>query len=348
MIQGAKYTLYYGFAPSTGWNIVIPAVQWSRQSVISCILLALLCTIAAAILWIHEHNRNTAFSGYSLPEPVQPVLDTLDSVPGFLLPPGFELFSNREQYNAENLYEKINGKAPLYLQAGFVRLTTQRFRSGKDPALWFEVAVYDMGTPRNAFSVYSAQKRSGTSVVPSLEPFDHYKTENGLYLRHGPWYVECVGSAVSTRLDEGMIAIARDLFSADAGKDDAVAELQLFPVKDLVPAGFKLILKNAFGSDMLAGTFIARYRLNGQLITAFICPQDSPELAQQVAEKYHQFLLESGGVPEESVDAMQPVDLYGLVEIVFAAGPYVAGIHEGESHAEALEIAGRLKDALTQ
>jgi len=327
---------------------VIPAVQWSRQSAVSCILLAVLCTIGAAILWVHEHNRDTAFSGYSNLEPVPSVLDTLEPVSDFFLPlpPDFELFSKREQYNTENLYEKINGKAPLYLQAGFVHLTTQRFRDSKDPDLWFEVFVYDMGSARSAFSVYSTQKRSGAAVVPSLEPYDHYKTENGLYLRHGSWYVECIGSAVSARLDNGMAAIARNLLSADPGNENVITELQLFPDKDLVPANFKLILKGAFGSEVLSDTFIAGYRLNGQLITAFLSPQDSPERAQQVAERYHRFLLESGGVSESMVDAMQLVDLYGATEIVFTVGPYVAGIHEGESLAEALEIAGRLKGSL--
>jgi hypothetical protein len=36
-----------------------------------------------------------------------------------IVPAGFEALSKPEEYNADNLYEKIDGKAPLYLEAGF-------------------------------------------------------------------------------------------------------------------------------------------------------------------------------------------------------------------------------------
>lgn len=48
-----------------------------------------------------------------------------------------------EEYSAENLYEKINGKAPLYLEAGFKKLTTQRFVSADDESIWMENYVYE-------------------------------------------------------------------------------------------------------------------------------------------------------------------------------------------------------------
>ncbi len=77
-----------------------------------------------------------------------------------LVPAGFETLSKAEIYNPENLYEKINGKAPLYTESGFEKLSTQRFASISDQSLWMELFVYDMATVRNAFSVYSVQRRA--------------------------------------------------------------------------------------------------------------------------------------------------------------------------------------------
>ncbi len=302
------------------------------------------------MLWIHEINNQSAFSTYSLPESSQFSFDSLELISGssLTLPANFDFSGKREQYNSEALYEKINGKAPLYLEAGFITLTTQRFKHREDSSLWFELFVYDMGTALNAFSVYSTQRRPGATVISSLGSHDHYKTENGLHLRHGTYYIECIGSTSSALLDEALVAIGQDLLSADPGSGAFITELQLFPDENLVPGSFKLILNNAFGSEALHSTFIAKYRLNDQLVTAFISTQKSPVEARQVAKNYYQFLLDSEGTPDNSVNSMQLVDLYGLVEIVFADGPYVAGIHEGENRIDALAIGGRLRASITK
>src|SRR6056297_1728511 len=44
-----------------------------------------------------------------------------------LTPADFKPMGSMREYNADNLYEKINGKAPLYKERGFERLVTQRF-----------------------------------------------------------------------------------------------------------------------------------------------------------------------------------------------------------------------------
>ncbi|NOQ46589.1 MAG: hypothetical protein GQ559_07955 [Desulfobulbaceae bacterium] len=286
----------------------------------------------------------------SLHETSQSSFDSLELIPGssLTLPANFDFSGKREQYNAGSLYEKINGKAPLYLEAGFTTLTTQRFMHREDPSQWFEFFVYDMGTELNAFSVYSTQRRPGAEIISSLEPFDHYKTENGLYLRHGVYYIECIGSSSSVQLDEAMIAIGRDLLSADPGSGATITELQLFPDENLVPGSFKLTLNSAFGSEALHNTFIAKYDLNDQLVTAFISTQGTPEQAKQTAEGYYQFLVDDGGLPDNSVNSMQLVDFYGLTEIVFTVGPFVVGIHEGESRVDALEIGERLRASITK
>ena len=323
------------------------SLQWSCQSVVSFLLLAVLCAIGASILWVHQQGSRFIPNISSLTDTAQPSPDAVELIPGSLLtfPADFDASGRQELYDAETLYEKINGKAPLYLEADFKSLTTRRFMFGQDSSLWFEIFVYDMGTALNAFSVYSSQRRAGADVVPSLVSHEHYKTENGLFLRFGAYYIECIGSASSARLDAAMIAMGTELLTADPGKGAAIAGLQLFPDKDLVPGSFKLILKDVFGSEVLQNVYIAKYLLNGQEVTGFISPQDSLEQAKDVADGYFQFLVESEGVGD-TVSDMQVVDLYGLVEVVFAAGKYVAGVHEGENRVDALEIAGRLRASL--
>ena len=61
------------------------------------------------------------------------------------LPQGLKPLTAPETFKADTLSDKIDGKAELYLSAGFNRLFSQRFRDEKASDLWIEAFVYDMG-----------------------------------------------------------------------------------------------------------------------------------------------------------------------------------------------------------
>ncbi len=86
-----------------------------------------------------------------------------------------------ETYNTDNLYEKIDGKAPMYQEAGFVKLTTQRFAAKSNSELGLELYLYDMGNAKNAFSVYSRQKRADATTDLELT----LAASVGVWLRGG-------------------------------------------------------------------------------------------------------------------------------------------------------------------
>ena len=70
-----------------------------------------------------------------------------------------EPLSPPETFDAEKLSEKIDGKAGLYLSAGFKSLTCRRYKKPDNPDLWLEIFFYDMGNIINSFAVYSMQRR---------------------------------------------------------------------------------------------------------------------------------------------------------------------------------------------
>ena len=150
-----------------------------QQPILSLILLAVLGTIAVSILSIHSSFK-----------PVPPPAFLEDpTVHSFTLssPSQFAKAGPSERYDHETLFEKINGKAPLYLNGGFVDLQTQRFVQKDDSQQWFEFYLYDMTNDTNAFSVYSTQRRPDATLSEALSSLRHYNTENGLYLQ-----VSCV------------------------------------------------------------------------------------------------------------------------------------------------------------
>ena len=270
-----------------------------------------------------------------------------------LLPPGFKKLSESEFYNADNLYEKINGKAPLYIESGFERLLTQRFASIRDESLWAELFIYDMANLRNAFSVYSRQRRADVEILPDTR--FGYRTGNGLYFVHGKYYVELVGSSQSAELSVAMSQASERIRTKLAvDKDEQITELALFPQEGLVSGSNRLYLASAFGFKDLTNIFTAAYKLGGQTLTAFIGRRPDANDAQKMAESYYRFLIENGGVAKPTADESlkswqgRVVDFYGTTEIVLTAGPFVAGIHEADDRQAAEQLAAVLASKLSE
>ena len=161
------------------------------------------------------------------------------------VPDGIGILSPVETFDAETLSEKIDGKAELYLSSGFVSLACQRFVPGGNSDAWFEVYVYDMGDPRNAFSVWSAQRRSDAEKS-DLAPFA-YSTANALFFVVGSKYVEIVGAEEG--LPGEVLAFGKSLAGQGAGDVQNVGELALFPPDGLDTGSVALHASDVFGFD---------------------------------------------------------------------------------------------------
>jgi hypothetical protein len=261
-----------------------------------------------------------------------------------LAPTGIVPMSPPEQFTPETLSDKINGKAELYFSAGFQALTAQRFSLTADPSKWFEVFVYDMGTARNAFSVFSMQRRGDTSAAGPT-PFA-YGTPNGRFLARGAYYLEIVGAEAS----EPLMAAADEMTAAfvaahGAGAVD-VDDMDLFPADGLVTDSRSLVASDAFGIAGFNQVYTAAYRVNGMQTTAYAARRDSAAVALADAAMVRDFYLEYGGSRLEGPEGVAVIDILDTIEVVFAYGPYVIGVHEGADPTSALELAERIRRQL--
>ncbi|MHC4739189.1 MAG: DUF6599 family protein [Planctomycetota bacterium] len=323
------------------------------ESAVSICILLVLCLIGFGVFIkqfdsdIGRFGLETASSGLATETQISEKEKTsLDS----LVPSGYKMLSEAEFYDAETLYEKINGKAPFYTESGFVELSTQRFVNINDDSLVMELYVFDMSEVKNAFSVYSVQKRAEGKPLQGMQ--FGYKTSNGIYLAHGNYYAEMVGYSESDQLLKAMEEVAGSIsanFTVD--EDTEIAELALFDKEGLVEGSFRLYLANAFGFEGLSNTFAARYDVDGQNITAFLSRFSNQQDAKTVSESYYKFLIDNGATAKEPVNKIlegKIVDFYGSTEIVSMAGAFVVGIHEADEQRPAEKLAVKLIDKLGQ
>jgi hypothetical protein len=263
------------------------------------------------------------------------------------VPADFKALSQPKIYTSGNLYEKINGKADFYIDAGFERLATQRFISDDNENLWVELYVYDMGNTRNAFSVYSRQRRPDVPALPDVQ--FGYRTTNAFYFVQGEYYIELVGSAESQELTNAATEVTQKIrTNLPVEQDTQIAELSIFPVENLIPESLKLYLSDTFGFERLTNTFAGRYKLDGEIITTFFSKRPNVQEAQNIAQAYYSFLLDSGCSDKTTTNQTladlkaNVVDAYGTTEIIFVTGPFVAGVHEADNQQAAEKLAETL------
>lgn len=279
-----------------------------------------------------------------------------------LLPPAGEGLTPSgapEFFGADTLADKINGKAELYLPAGFRELACQRLSLAGRPG-HLELFLYDMAAPANAFAVFSAQRRPGFA---RMELGDHaYLAGNALFFAQGPFYAEIIADSAVPGTAEALERLARLLAARlprtrtgagdpggsggePAGSSSpgaALAETALFPAEGLKPDTVRLMASDAFGMQGLSGVYSGEYRLPAGEATAFLARRSSPAEAREQASGFARFILDNGGAelrpPEGLPEGARMLDALGDFELVFASGPWLAGVHGAANPAVALEL----------
>jgi hypothetical protein len=257
---------------------------------------------------------------------------------------GLAPFSPPERFSPDTLYEKINGRADLYLSSGFVSLNTQRFNMDSTAGNWVEVFIYDMATAENAFSVFSMQRREdaqAADIVPNA-----YRTENALFMVHNHFYLEIIGTDIAEALQQAIGRLAQAFVQAHGGS--AVTSLpgaKWFPKSNLKADSLQLVTANAFGYEQLDRIHTAEYLIDGNRLTAFVSDRQTDEAASALAAEYQQTLLTYGAARVDgpsTVAGASVMQFFDTYEIVFSRGRYLVGVHEADSLEAAGKLAGQL------
>jgi hypothetical protein len=265
------------------------------------------------------------------------------------LPQGLVPLTASEIFEAQNLSDKINGKAELYLSAGFARLVSQRFKDERASDLWIEVFVYDMTNGHNAFSVFSTQRRE--DGVPLDITLHSYRTSNALFLVHGSYYVEIIASEASGQVVQPMKLLAARFIRNTRTETATINEMELFPQQDLVADSIALISSDAFGYAGLDKVYTAEYELDGAGLMAYFSRRQTVDDAEKLSTGYRNFLLNFGGQAIETqlpIKDAQLVEIMDTYEIIFFYGAYMAGVREADDREQAENFAIRLYNQISK
>jgi len=256
-----------------------------------------------------------------------------------LAPPGWRLAEPVHRYKPLALYEKLNGAAELYLIYNICNSAFAGFESRTDKSRFLDLFVFDMGTPTNAFGVFSAERLEGQAVQLGRAA---YRSEAHHFVWKGRFYLKVIASHDDPELERLSLALARQ--AADLLPDDSapVWGLDRLPGKDQVPDSVKYFKTDALGLGFMQDTYTARYRSGGAEVTFFLSRKPTEAEARQVEERYAQYASMYGqGSEVVSRDGMKATicDMKTAFDAVFRQGRLVAGVFSAPNRALALSAA---------
>ena len=201
---------------------------------------------------------------------------------GFVLPadgelPGWSLVTDREHYEADNLWEYINGQADFFIDYGFVRVDTAEYQNDQESSS-VVLEVYRMGRPQEAFGIFAAERTRDD------RPFEigagAYLGANILGFWQAELYVKLTSFDEGPAIERLLIGMAEEISSRIPGQRRELETLLLFPEEGRVEASERFIPKNFLGQPYLSDAYRVDFTYDGQQLQLFAIETGSPSEAQ--------------------------------------------------------------------
>ena len=211
-----------------------------------------------------------------------------------LIPAGWKIYDRVNYYTPESLYEIINGSAELYLSYEVVALTYANLTHDRNPNYYLDISVYDMGSPTNAFGIYSVERAPNQQRAKLGRA--SYWSGSSLFTWHGNYYIIIALAGPESELKKIGLKLAQDIAAQLEDTGESVRGLEALPKKGLVENSVKYFRTDAMGLAFLKNTYIARYRVGRQTTTTFYSRMETAEEARHQFNQYLDHVREYGKI----------------------------------------------------
>ncbi len=234
--------------------------------------------------------------------------------PDCSLVPGWAQQGARRTYNAENLFEYMDGNAEGYLIYGFTGLNGVSCKSG---AVTFDFDVSEMADAESAYGLY-------LSVRDPRRPFDsigmggQIQPRRGMFAK-GKYFVEIAANPEgdhSAQLRAFLTAMEKRV----QGQTALPQTLSWFPADKLDEGTLRLVPQSVLGLGILKSGYVAQYPYGKAFIVTEATPASAADVMKRAAARF------GPAQPAQVADeAFQATDKYLGRLCFFRKGRYVAG-----------------------
>lgn len=249
--------------------------------------------------------------------PLNDALVSLDFAPGWTLEGAVN------QYDKDNLYTYIDGEAEFFFPFGFELLHSARYVKSSEKAS-LVADVYRMGSPLDAFGVYSNYRRPETPVVPIGAEGVCSATQCLFY--QDRYYVQISVSGADKLPQDVFTACAKAIATKLPGDARPPNELDLLRVEGVVPRSERYLAKSLLGYSFFRKGLIADAAWDSVNGRVFVVLEDSKEKAAAVLDQYAEYLKKSNLTPKRTPDTLSATDPLYKGVLLRQAGSRVFGV----------------------
>jgi hypothetical protein len=238
---------------------------------------------------------------------------------------GTKPMGDTEFYNADNLYEKIDGRAPAYQSFNVVGLRCRSFSVTAAPGSYVDVYEYRFDTPVDAFGMFSQERD------PKGQPLDivadGYAAEMGCFFRQGAVYVQIIASDTKPETLAKAKSIG-DIRAKDLPVDDkGLAGRKKLPADGMMADSVAYVPENAQGQSALKEVFQAKYKFDGAEIPFFVMVATADEAAK-AWQSFQDFCGKFGTIetlPEVNGGNIFRAQVFGKWKVVYQRAGELGG-----------------------
>jgi len=198
--------------------------------------------------------------------------------------------STPELYEAQNLFDYINGEAETYLNYGFELLITREYLDREGSVLTLE--IYRMKSPLHGFGIFAAERTPEDQAIEIGT--QGFQGRNTVAFWKGPYYCKILFHRMSPGLDAVLLKTARLIAGKIQGEYALPDVFSIFPEEQRVKGSERFIPGNFLGQPYLKNGFRVDYNRGGKSSQLFLVQLDTPEAAREAYSNYREFLRSQG------------------------------------------------------
>lgn len=254
-----------------------------------------------------------------------------------------------ETFNADNLYEKINGRAESFLLYDVKGMAYTYYHPTGDDSQEVQLYVYELGNPLKALGKYGSEKPE-ENFTPVAIGKDGYSAAGSTLFYLDKYYVQLVSTRDDPKFADFVTAIARKI---EATIDPALAATRMTAAPALIvpepqpqpkvgPEEIFALLPqkpkhgepkyaaaDVFGYAFFSDVFLTDYADGDDSWQGFIHTSANADEAKSLYEKYAKSAKENDAeitiLETAEADQMMVVSNFGLIDVVFLKGNALGG-----------------------
>lgn len=196
---------------------------------------------------------------------------------------GWTLSEKVEVFSPDNLFDRINGAAPLFLENNFREMTAMEYAKGDDN---ITIQAYRHASPEDAFGMYASERSSDLTFFPIGGEAQGDNTN--VYFFAGNMYVK-IWSNSSDNSGNVLKTIAEALSEKIMPDAKYPPVVNTFPKENKIPYSDAYITSNYIGHQFLKAVYTANYKKDDQAYQIFVIDSKTENDAKELLKNYFTF-----------------------------------------------------------